>query len=94
MTKYKIVLHLKEPTPEIKYWRVKYAEARSIKEAMSKADKLLVKQSEKENKVFNKAYIFTRNSKRRFKIYMCSVAITQRKKYWEICDLWMIIYII
>ena len=77
MTKYKIVLHLKEPTHVITYWRTKYAEAKNLSEAKIKARKLLVKQSEKENKVFNKAHIFTRNYKRKFEIISGTVFVTQ-----------------
>ena len=83
MTKYKIVLHLKEPTHAITYWRTKYAEAKNLSEAKIKARKLLVKQSEKENSVFNKAYIFTRNSKGSFEIISGTVTVAQGERLKE-----------
>ena len=78
MTKYKIVLHLKEPTHEFYYWRDKYVEAKHLSEAKAKAKKLLVKQSEKENRVFDRAYIFTRISKGKYKIAPEKVSVIQK----------------
>ena len=78
MTKYKIVLHLKEPTYEFYYWRDKYVEAKHLNEAKAKAKKLLVKQSERENRIFDVAYIFTKNSKGRFKVTVDKVSVIQK----------------
>lgn len=72
------MLHLKEPTPEFIYWKNKYIEAKHLSEAKIKAKKLLVKQSEEENRIYDKAYIFTRNSKGKFEIMSGTISVKQK----------------